>query len=69
MVEADETDLYAAIDWLQRHGAGACTFIITVQARGAEADSAPVRLKIAWDGSWHDGAQVCNVTYQLWSIE
>ena len=37
--------------------AGACTFIITVQARGAEADSAPVRLKIAWDGSWHDGAQ------------
>jgi hypothetical protein len=35
----------------------ATTFVITIQARGAEADSAPLRLKINWDGLWNDGTQ------------
>lgn len=33
------------------------SFIVTVQARGNEADSEPLRLQISWDGNWHDGAQ------------
>lgn len=33
------------------------TFVVTIQARGNEADSDPLRLQISWDGQWHDGAQ------------
>ncbi len=33
------------------------TFVVTVQARSNETDSAPLRLQISWDGGWHDGAQ------------
>jgi hypothetical protein len=42
---------------LRANWTSACTLILTILARGAEADSAPFRLKIAWDGSWHNGAQ------------
>ena len=34
-----------------------CTFVVTVQSRGNEADSKPLRLQISWDGEWHDGAR------------
>lgn len=33
------------------------TMIVSIQARSNEADSNIARLKIAWDGKWHDGAQ------------
>lgn len=35
----------------------ACVFCLTVQAQGSECDSPAIRVKIAWDGKWHDGAQ------------
>jgi hypothetical protein len=35
--------------------AGRTTLWVTLQATSTEADSPPVRLKIAWDGQWHDG--------------
>ena len=35
----------------------ACQFIVTVQVRSNEMDSPAIRLKISWDGSWHDGAE------------
>ena len=34
----------------------ACQLIVTLQARGVEADSKPLRVKIAWDGKWSDDA-------------
>jgi hypothetical protein len=36
---------------------GACVVVVTVQARGAEGDSPPLRLRISWDGQWDAGAQ------------
>lgn len=38
----------------RRHGA--CTLVLTIRAQGNEADSTTLRLKIAWDGQWSDGA-------------
>jgi hypothetical protein len=35
----------------------ACSLIVTLQARGLEADSNLARVKIAWDGRWADGAE------------
>lgn len=34
---------------------GRTTLWITLQATSTEVDSPPIRLKIAWDGQWHDG--------------
>lgn len=34
-----------------------CSLILSVQAQGSEADSPIIRIKITWDGKWHDGAQ------------
>ena len=31
--------------------------IVTFQVRANEADSELFRLKLSWDGGWHDGAQ------------
>jgi hypothetical protein len=33
------------------------TFMLSLQAQGSEAESAVIRVRIAWDGKWHDGAQ------------
>jgi hypothetical protein len=33
----------------------ASTLILTLQARGNEAESSPLRVKIAWDGEWNSG--------------
>ncbi|HXF76019.1 MAG TPA: hypothetical protein VNN13_07995 [Methylomirabilota bacterium] len=35
----------------------ASTFVLVLQAQSGEADSPTIRVKIAWDGKWHDGAQ------------
>jgi hypothetical protein len=35
---------------------GGCNLLVTLQARGVEADSNLVRVKIAWDGKWADDA-------------
>jgi hypothetical protein len=35
----------------------ATKLVITIQARGSEADSAPLRLSLAWDGDWNEGTQ------------
>jgi hypothetical protein len=29
--------------------------VLTLEARGTEGNSLPLRVKIAWDGEWHDG--------------
>lgn len=34
----------------------ACQLIVTLQARGVEADSNLLRVKISWDGEWSDDA-------------
>jgi hypothetical protein len=34
---------------------GRVDFWVTLQARSLEADSDPIRLKIAWDGKWDPG--------------
>ena len=34
---------------------GTTTLSITLQALALEADSEPVRVKLDWDGVWHDG--------------
>ncbi len=34
-----------------------CTFVLSLQAQGSEGDSPVIRIKITWDGKWHDGAQ------------
>lgn len=34
-----------------------CTFVLSLQAQGSEAESPVIRVRIAWDGRWHDGAQ------------
>lgn len=34
----------------------ACTLVLTMRAQGNEGDSPTLRLKIAWDGQWSDGA-------------
>jgi hypothetical protein len=31
------------------------TLVLTLQARGVEADSNVLRIRIIWDGGWHDG--------------
>jgi hypothetical protein len=31
------------------------TLVLTLQARGSEGDSSPLRIRIAWDGGWHQG--------------
>jgi hypothetical protein len=35
----------------------ACTFVMSLQAHASECDSAVLRVKVTWDGQWHDGAQ------------
>ena len=35
----------------------AATLVVLLQARASEADSPVLRVKIAWDGKWHDGAK------------
>jgi hypothetical protein len=40
---------------LQATRKAAVNWIVTVQARGDEADSPPLRIKIAWDGTWNQG--------------
>ena len=35
----------------------ACVLTLTFQARGDEGDSPPLRVRVAWDGKWSDGAQ------------
>ena len=32
-----------------------CDIVLRLQGRGDEADSIPVRVRISWDGNWHDG--------------
>jgi hypothetical protein len=32
----------------------ACVRVLTLQARGTQGDSALLRVKISWDGGWHD---------------
>ena len=39
---------------LERIYRDVCDLVVTVQARGLEADSAPLRLRIAWNGQWSD---------------
>lgn len=34
-----------------------CVLCLTIQAQSSECDSRPIRVKVAWDGKWHDGAQ------------
>lgn len=34
-----------------------CSFVLSLQAQGSEADSSVIRIKITWDGKWHDGTQ------------
>jgi len=34
----------------------ASEFAVTIQAKAAEGDSEPLRLRIAWDGTWEAGA-------------
>ena len=34
----------------------ACKLLVTLQARGVEADSNLLRVKISWDGKWSDDA-------------
>jgi len=34
-----------------------CTLVLSLQAQGREADSPSIRVKITWDGQWHDEAQ------------
>jgi hypothetical protein len=43
----------ANFDWQRR---AACVLILTLQARGDEGDSPLVRVQVAWDGKWEDGA-------------
>lgn len=33
----------------------ACSFVVTVQARGSEVDSTPLRVRVSWDGTWEPG--------------
>ena len=33
------------------------TLVLYVQARGNECDSPVLRIRIAWDGKWHDGSE------------
>ena len=40
---------------LQWARARASTMVLSVQARGDQADSPVLRVKIAWDGHWHQG--------------
>jgi hypothetical protein len=35
----------------------ACILVVHLQARSSEVDSKIVRIRIAWDGDWHDGAE------------
>ena len=35
---------------------GTAKFWVTVQVQSIEAHSKPLRLKVAWDGRWHEGA-------------
>jgi hypothetical protein len=35
----------------------AAKFWVTVQVQSIEAESAPLRLRIIWDGKWHSGAR------------
>jgi hypothetical protein len=42
---------------LEAKRSDACHLIVTLQARGREADSNVVRMKIDWDGKWADGAE------------
>jgi hypothetical protein len=35
----------------------AAILVLTLKARGDEADSNAFRMKIAWDGQWHPGAE------------
>jgi hypothetical protein len=34
----------------------ATEFVVTIQARGSEGDSPPLRLRISWDGAWDEGS-------------
>jgi hypothetical protein len=34
-----------------------CILVATLQAQSSEGDSAFIRMRISWDGKWHDGAQ------------
>jgi hypothetical protein len=34
-----------------------CSLVLSVRAQGSEAESPVIRLRIAWDGKWNDGAQ------------
>ena len=33
----------------------ASTLVLSLQARGSQADSPVLRIRVAWDGGWHDG--------------
>jgi hypothetical protein len=35
----------------------ATTLVLSLQAHANESDSPVLRVKIAWDGKWHDGSQ------------
>ena len=37
------------------HRKEACTIVVSLQAKGIQADSPICRIKIAWDGKWEDG--------------
>ena len=36
---------------------GACSFVATLQARSDVADSQMLRVRVSWDGQWHDGVE------------
>jgi hypothetical protein len=42
---------------LQTRYRGQCDIYVTLQARSAEADSPSLRLRIVWDGNWHEGRE------------
>ena len=42
---------------LHTEWSSATTIVLHVQAQSSECDSSILRLKISWDGKWHDGAQ------------
>lgn len=67
---AEDCDLCSVVKdkWLELHPLispfaldtrrkSACQLIVTLQARGVEADSNLLRVKIAWDGKWSDDAE------------
>ncbi len=41
---------------------GPCDLILSLQARATELDTRMVRIRISWDGTWHDGAKRCKIT-------